>query len=158
MEYFRGSEGAEFGRNLLDSVKNNPLPAALTGIGLTWLMSANQHSQPSNHGRVTSARSSGGTYWRTVDEFDDHLRTTEAAVARLAEEDELAHRERVNEARAKVLGVSRVADENSESFGQRIQDAIAATKDSLTQAARGLGDKASTLKDKATTTVSQATS
>jgi hypothetical protein len=32
MTYFRGSEGAEFGRSLLDSVKSNPLPAALTGI------------------------------------------------------------------------------------------------------------------------------
>lgn len=35
MSYFRSSEGAEFGRNLLHSVKNNPLRAALTDIGLT---------------------------------------------------------------------------------------------------------------------------
>ena len=36
--YFRGSEGRDFARNLMDSVRNNPLPAALTRIGLTWLM------------------------------------------------------------------------------------------------------------------------
>ena len=43
MDYFRGSEGADFTRNLMDSVRNNPLPAALTGIGLTWLMASNPH-------------------------------------------------------------------------------------------------------------------
>ncbi len=40
MRYFRGAEGAEFGRNLARSVRGNPLPAALTGIGLTWLMAS----------------------------------------------------------------------------------------------------------------------
>src|ERR1700744_3093997 len=40
MTYFRGSEGGDFARNLMTSVRDNPLPAALTGIGLTWLMAS----------------------------------------------------------------------------------------------------------------------
>jgi hypothetical protein len=44
MGYFRGNEGAAFGRNLVDSVRGNPMPAALTGIGLAWLMASNPHS------------------------------------------------------------------------------------------------------------------
>ena len=41
MGYFRGSEGGDFARNLVASVKSNPMPAALTGISLAWLMAAN---------------------------------------------------------------------------------------------------------------------
>jgi hypothetical protein len=159
MTYFRGSEGAEFGRNLLDSVKSNPLPAALTGIGLTWLMAANQHHQPATNGKVTSTGSgASGLSWHSIDEFDEHLRTTEAMVVRRTEDDDVAYQTRLDEARAKVLGISRTADESSRSFGQRIQDAISATKGSLSQAAQGLGDKANMAKDTLTAAVGQASS
>lgn len=44
MRYFRGSEGADFGRSLVANVRSNPLPAALTGVGLVWLMASSQRS------------------------------------------------------------------------------------------------------------------
>ena len=47
--YFRGSEGGDFARNLMDSVRDNPLPAALTGIGLTWLMASNPKPRAQLH-------------------------------------------------------------------------------------------------------------
>jgi ElaB/YqjD/DUF883 family membrane-anchored ribosome-binding protein len=155
MAYFRGSEGAEFGRSLLDSVKSNPLPAALTGIGLTWLMAANQHPQPATNEKLAST--GVRTSWRTIGEFDEHLRTAEAAVVRRTEDDDVIYRERLDEARAKALGVTRTADESSQSFGQRVQDAISATQGSLSQAAQGLGDKASAVKETVTAAVGQAT-
>ena len=40
MAYFRDSGGGDFGRNLVASVRSNPLPAAITGIGLAWLMAS----------------------------------------------------------------------------------------------------------------------
>ena len=43
MGYVRGSEGADFIQNLMTSVRSNPIPAALTGIGLAWLMASNSH-------------------------------------------------------------------------------------------------------------------
>ncbi len=155
MTYFRGSEGAEFGRSLLDSVKSNPLPAALTGIGLTWLMAANQHPQPATNEKLASTGIR--TSWRTIGEFDEHLRSAEAAVVRRTEDDDVIYRERLDEARAKALGVTRTAGESSQSFGQRVQDAISATQGSLSQAAQGLGDKANAVKDTVTAAVGQAT-
>ena len=38
MSYFRHGSGAEFGRNLTRSVREQPLPVALVGVGLAWLM------------------------------------------------------------------------------------------------------------------------
>ncbi len=43
--------GGEFGRNLSTQVRNNPVPMLLTGIGLTWLMSASDRApQRAAHG------------------------------------------------------------------------------------------------------------
>jgi hypothetical protein len=36
----REGGGAEFGRNLAGTVRGNPVPVALLGIGLAWLMLA----------------------------------------------------------------------------------------------------------------------
>ena len=41
MSYFRGSEGAAFGQNLVANIRANPMPAAITGVGLAWLMASN---------------------------------------------------------------------------------------------------------------------
>ena len=38
--YLRGSQGAEFANNLMATLRSNPVPAALTGIGLIWLMAS----------------------------------------------------------------------------------------------------------------------
>ena len=58
MKYFRGSEGADFGRNLLDSVRANPLPAALTGIGLAWLMASGPRTGTANPALAGALRTS----------------------------------------------------------------------------------------------------
>ena len=38
LNYMRSSLPADFGRNLNESVRNNPIPVALVGIGLAWMM------------------------------------------------------------------------------------------------------------------------
>lgn len=56
MGYFRGSEGAAFGQNLVANIRANPMPAAITGIGLAWLMASNPrgtHSRPPSSRSVT---------------------------------------------------------------------------------------------------------
>src|SRR3954451_15711571 len=75
MAYFRGSEGADFTRNLTDNVRSNPLPAALTGIGLTWLMASNgtAHHDAGSSGRVRVYPASSSPRWHTHEEFDQHL-------------------------------------------------------------------------------------
>ena len=40
--YFREGRGGEFARNLGDSVTQNPIPLALVGVGLAWMMLGGQ--------------------------------------------------------------------------------------------------------------------
>jgi hypothetical protein len=42
LQYLRNSGGSEFIANLGDQAKNNPMPVALVGIGLAWLMASNR--------------------------------------------------------------------------------------------------------------------
>jgi hypothetical protein len=41
VSYLKDTGGGEFGRNLMVSVRDNPIPVALVGIGLAWLMVSN---------------------------------------------------------------------------------------------------------------------
>ena len=42
IEYLRNNGGTEFLSNLGDQAKRNPMPVALVGIGLAWLMATNK--------------------------------------------------------------------------------------------------------------------
>ena len=55
MGYFRSSEGAAFGQNLVANVRANPMPAAITGIGLAWLMASNPRAGAVPPGSVSAA-------------------------------------------------------------------------------------------------------
>lgn len=153
MGYFRGSEGADFGRNLLDSVRANPLPAAITGIGLAWLMAANPHpgqgaAVPSGRGRVRVSGAPGGveTTYDAQGHYDAmqmRVRTAEQGVVRQPGEAEHAYTDRLNQARGQALGIARSAQDTAQSFGQRIQDALAAAAEAVTHGAHGLRDQVS---------------
>lgn len=54
IDYLRGSGAPEFVQNLGGSVKANPLPVALVGIGLAWLMAAGRRP-----GEVSYSSSTG---------------------------------------------------------------------------------------------------
>jgi ElaB/YqjD/DUF883 family membrane-anchored ribosome-binding protein len=140
--YFRGSEGGDFARNLMDSVRNNPLPVALTGIGLTWLMASNPQPRAvaSDKERVSSPTDS--RTWKSHEEFDLHFRELEQGVSRQTDEDDTAYRFRVDEARGKELGVARQPDDTAESFSQRVQQAFSTTSQSVMKGAQDLRDSA----------------
>ncbi|HEX5079567.1 MAG TPA: DUF3618 domain-containing protein [Geminicoccaceae bacterium] len=42
--YFREGRGVDFARNLGDSITQNPIPLALVGVGLAWMMLGGQRS------------------------------------------------------------------------------------------------------------------
>lgn len=52
------SNGSGFGHNLTTQIRNNPMPLVLTGIGLTWLISASD--RPPQYTGSTSGSSGGG--------------------------------------------------------------------------------------------------
>lgn len=62
--------GGEFGRNLANQVKYNPMPLLLTGVGLSWLMvSSKEPSRYNYSGRVAN----DGDYTRyELDDLDDY--------------------------------------------------------------------------------------
>lgn len=54
MDYLRHSGGAEFVSNLGEQAKNNPMPVALVGIGLAWLMASSK--QPQSPGSMNTSQ------------------------------------------------------------------------------------------------------
>jgi hypothetical protein len=146
MSYFRGSEGADFGRNLLESVRSNPLPAAVTGIGLAWLMTVNPRpgaaSQTATTGsgvRVLRGPSTQGSY----EAMTSRMRTAEQGVVRTSGEVGPAYAARLDDARGQAIGLARQAQETTESFGQRIRDALTAAQQAVVEGAHDLCDQAS---------------
>jgi hypothetical protein len=144
MNYFRGSEGADFARNLMDSVRGNPLPAALTGIGLTWLMASNTRPQTLAGGnrRVRVYRTSDGRDWSSREELDRYYADIDRSVTRQTGESDEIYQGRLDEARGKTLGIMRQAGDTAESFRQRVQDAWYAARNSIAEGAHQLRDRA----------------
>ena len=147
MGYFRGSEGADFGRSLLDSVRANPLPAAVTGIGLAWLMAINPRGgaaqpAPAASGAIrvyprATAFGDGGH-----EAMVERLRSVDQSFARDPDEADHAYTERLDQARGQAMGLARHAQETTESFGQRIRDVLASAAQSLGAGAHDLRDQA----------------
>src|SRR4051794_1162915 len=151
MAYFRGSEGADFTRNLMDSVRSNPLPAALTGIGPTWLMASNPRPQAPAGGsrRVRVYRTADGGTWSSREELERHFAGIEQGVTRRAGGTDEVHHGRLDAARGKALGVARQAGDTAESFRQRVQDAWERAKNSVAEGAHQLQDRAGDAADQA---------
>ena len=148
VRYFRGKEGADFGRSLLDSVRANPLPTALTGIGLTWLMA----SSPRRSATGTSVTAGTGRVrvYRGAPDFDQNVHDAMAArvqaverdIAREHDETEQAYTDRLDTARGQAAGLARQAQETADSFRKRISDALAGAKQTVVDHAYDLRDQA----------------
>lgn len=140
--YVKQSGGAEFGRNLMDNVKGNPLPVALVGIGLAWLMAGGGRSGradagPTDTGRHGSAYGleeapahtvypGGSGFAAQDDDLDEHVSLYDRAVAaagearRRSDESIEAFEERAYAARGSVLGVMRSAGETFTDYRERV--------------------------------------
>ena len=131
VRYFRGAEGAEFGRNLLQSVRENPLPTALTGIGLTWLMASNP--------RPTAAASPTAPTPTNMSTFNvgghaamtARLQAAEQGVIRRNDEPELTYKARLDDERGRALGLARHEEDTPESFSQRIAHALTSAQQAM---------------------------
>jgi hypothetical protein len=149
MGYFRGSEGAEFGRSLLENVRGNPMPAAITAIGLAWLMSSKNTGSPASLTPAT-ATSKLGTTSSHVYGQDNYsatmarVREAEQAAPRGPAEAEQVYSERLDEVRGQAIGLARHVQETTESFGQRVKEALASVQDAVVGSAHDLRDQVGT--------------
>ena len=116
-----GGDGADFTRTLIAKAKANPIPAALAGVGIVWLMASSQ----------TKPR-------RADADLPTRLRSAESGVVRLTDEHPDVHASRLDDARGQVLGVARGAADTAASYSQRIKDAIAAAGQNVRHASNDL--------------------
>lgn len=151
LDYLRHGQGAAFARNLGAEVRDNPLPVAVTSIGLAWLMSAsalswNRHDDAS---RVPVRDD------RRAEEFYDDVggRAQYAGdlLTQLGDESDEGFKTRVAEARAQILGVEREASETASAFVDRVQQALATAqqkaRDRLEQMRQTAGQWGSSITD-----------
>ncbi len=160
MGYFRGSEGAAFGANLLDQVRANPMPAAITTVGLAWLMSSNTRpgAQPATAPVATSQIRRLPIYGH-----DDHtatlarLDTIGKSTLRASNEPEHDYAARLDAAHGQAIGLARHGEESAQSFGERVRHAVAALQDAATSRAHDLTDQATGMAGAATDAFGRAT-
>lgn len=72
LDYSR-KNGGEFSRNLVNTVKNNPVPTLLTAVGLAWLMSGQNKSTPAYQTHSTQTHSTGDS---TASRYGTHADTS----------------------------------------------------------------------------------
>jgi hypothetical protein len=87
LDYLRKSGANEFVQNLGGQAKNNPMPIALVGIGLAWLMAAGK--QPSSSNTSTTGSVDAGSARSSLSSLGNRageLRDQAAGVAQSAKE------------------------------------------------------------------------
>lgn len=123
LAYLKDSGGGEFAGNLKHNVQANPMPVALIGVGLAWLMmGGNGQKQPPAYtwpGDGASASRSS---------LFDRAESAAASVRRSASETVEAFETRVNAAKGTALGISQNVGESVSAFGARIDEAMQSAK------------------------------
>ena len=140
--YFRGGDGADFTNDLVVRLKANPLPVALVGVGVAWLMASNQASNSAPQAAA-------------ADDLDARIRFAEGQVVRANDEDEDAYSARLHDARGKVLGVAREASDTVASYAQRLKDALSAGRDRARRTSHELTRKAGDAYDRLSDTAAK---
>lgn len=146
LAYLKESGGGEFAHNLKANVQTHPMPVALIGIGLAWLMmGGGSAGQPAAQPR-TPGRSDD---WAGHYGADAAARAEAAAasVRRTASESAEAFQERLYLAKGKALGLSRNVGEALSDFGSRVDTAMQAASRSARGTARGVREAAGTAID-----------
>jgi Protein of unknown function (DUF3618) len=131
LAYVRDGQGAAFMRNLGSGVRDNPLPVALTGIGLTWLAFASSMSVNGGGSRAMVPYDQAQAWRDAADDVAGRAQRAGEALTRTAGETQDAFQERVAEARARVLGLQRDASETAAVFADRVQQAMTRAQQSM---------------------------
>ena len=131
LAHVSGGDGADFAQTLIAKAKANPLPAALMGVGMIWLMASSQRQAA--HAAVAQP------------DLATRLRSAEAGVARRQDEHADDHASRLDDARGQVLGIVRNASDTAASYGQRIKDAMSSASQSLRETSHDMRGRSQSL-------------
>lgn len=115
----------EFSERLGRQVRDKPLPAVLTAVGLAWMMSSNRHgAQSGDQERLDD----GSDHHPTREElnaaaaWERHQDATWRCVRKLSETEDDFNRRLTND-RADALAISRRDGENESAFSERVRNA-----------------------------------
>jgi hypothetical protein len=130
-DYVRSSGGTEFMRNLGSSVRDNPLPVALIGAGIAWLLMSGGRSEP--------------RYAYGYDDADDVAprRIGSAGRVRMGIHDAIAGTRQFASDAAEAVGDA--ASRATTALGDAASRASAAVSDVVVEASSTVGDAASRL-------------
>lgn len=140
--YLRGGEGSDFTNNLILRARANPIPVALTGIGLAWLMASG-----------STSRAAPPRVKQNDNDLDARLRAAEEGVVRHDQDDDASFLSRLDEARGNVMGLVREASEDAFSYARRVKDGVSSAAQMVRQTshdvATGAGDTFDSLRNRA---------
>ena len=161
--YFKEGSGMDLSHNIGRSLRDNPVPVVLIGVGLGWLAMSGSRRPSSADGsfdRADDARNGrrgygGGVYRRTepgrVPETTAHRSMpyqsgqpgdlaarlqAAGALRREPEEDDSSFQDRVAAAKGTIVGVTRDLGEAATTFRERVEQAVAAALDGVRRAGR----------------------
>ena len=161
--YFKEGSGMDLSHTIGRSLRDNPVPVALIGVGLGWLAMSGSRRPSSADGsfdRADDARNGrrgygGGVYRRTdpgrVPETAAHRSMpyqsgqpgdlaarlqAASALRREPEEDDSSFQDRVAAAKGAIVGVTRDLGEAAATFRERVEQAVAAATDGVRRAGR----------------------
>jgi hypothetical protein len=124
LDYSRHNGGADFVRKLTGQVKNNPLPVALVGTGLAWLIFARGDSHSRGHA-FRNARS---------DETTDSLKDTGSSALK-------AGRETLHDATAAVSGLTSSVVDTASSAADAVASAATRAGNAYEHGASAVSEK-----------------
>lgn len=169
MSWFKESGGGDFGRNLGRNVRDNPIPVALIGVGIGWLMLGGGRSRGERDGDWNEAggvgyrgydapRYGGQRYGATAMDheplpyeaaaYDDLASKAHEAgtrVQRNAGESDDTYNERFYAAKGTAIGVTRQVGETLAAFRDRVEMAIEAAADRVRQMGRQVSSQVSSM-------------
>lgn len=154
--YFKEGGGVELGRNLGRSVRDNPIPVALIGIGIGWLMMSNSRRHDSS-----SASGWGNRPWMDEDRYGTGLererfgrggtmrpsrmyQESETSVHQPMPYEAAAQDDFATKAREAGARIRREADESEDAF----QDRVHAARGSVVGVVREAGEAAASFRDR----------
>jgi len=173
MSWFKESGGGEFGRNFGRNVRENPIPVALIGIGVGWLMLGGarggrektpdwREGEDAGYRGYDAPRYGVSSYGSTetthqplpyeaaaYDDLATKANEAGALVVRQADESDDLYHERVYTAKGSTVGVTRQIGETLSTFRDRVETAIEAAADRFRRMSQQVGSLASDAGDRA---------
>lgn len=124
--------GGEFGGNLGQSLKENPMPALLTSIGIAWMMASNgRHHDGASMYESRAHNGNGGSRMR---ETGEHLREKGARV-----------RQRMHDVRDRVHGMR----ESMRSRADGAREGVVSAREKVTGSAQHMRERARSMSSSA---------